>query len=318
MSVDLRSIPLFSDLSEEIIQALSSMVKEEFFFDGETIFSEGSTSDAFYIIHSGEVTINKIINKEQNKTKTLAILATGDFFGEMSLIDRGPRSASAVARQEVILYSLSWQNFQEFLQSKPTAAQTFVFCLLETLVRRLRQTDNELITVYETGKIIGSFFDLKKTAQMVLERIMESIDTGEYGLVAIWNEYIEEFEIQASVNYKPAEMSVFILDIDEPIVKYLSQHKDHLLIKNLPQDDRFHITSQKPFYGTSILASPMISRDKCIGFIILTNKTKQCSFSLHQLNMLSAVAAQLSQAVENTKHIEEERARQRLQQFKET
>lgn len=309
MPHNLKKVPVFSELPEEILEAISVMVEEKLYSDGAVIFSEGQAGDTFYVIRQGEVLISKL--------KVLAILQTGDFFGEMSLIDQSPRSASAIAKGKVILYTLSRKNFQELLQSNLQAAQIFIFKLLETLVRRLRQTDRELVTVYETGKIIASFFDLKKTCVMVLQKIMEATNSADAGLIVVWNEFIREFEVQAQTNLPPAELNLVALDEQDPLIKYLLDTKEHLLIKDSNADERLNLKSSRPYYGKSIIASPLVSRDIVIGFIILLNKDKINAFSMDQVNMLSGIAAQVSQSVENIKHQEEEKSRQRLRNLKE-
>lgn len=309
MNDDLKTLPLFSDLSEEVLTKIAAVITEKTYSDKEVIFKEGDKGDIFYIIKAGEVLIVK--------TKILAILQSGDFFGEMSLIDQSLRSASAVASGQVILYALTRQDFEKLLQSDFKAAQVFIFYLLQTVVQRLRQTDRELNTVYETGKIIASLFDLKKTAMMVLAKIMEALDCAQYALLAVWNEFIQEFEVQAQLNYPPAAFDNISLTPNEPIASFMAQNKEHLIIKNLYQDDRFTLKTTLPFYGESLMASPLISQNKCLGFIILTNKNKTNAFSLDQLNMLSGVAAQFSQAVDNIAHLEEEKSRRRLQSSKE-
>jgi CRP/FNR family transcriptional regulator, cyclic AMP receptor protein len=308
MPHNLKKVPIFSDLPEDILEALSVMVEEKLYADGAVIFSEGQTGDTFYVIKQGEVIISKL--------KVLAILQGGDFFGEMSLIDQSPRSASAIAKGKVILYALSRNSFQELLQTNLQAAHIFIFKLLETLVQRLRQTDRELVTVYETGKIIGSFYDLKKTCAMVLHKLMEATDTAEAGLVVVWNEFLREFEIQAQVSLPQAELEQITLDTGDPLLKYMLENKEHLLIKELAADERFSLKSSLPYHGTSIIASPLVSRDIFLGFIMLINKSKVSAFSMDQVNMLSGIAAQVSQAIENIKHLEEENSRQRLQNLK--
>lgn len=308
MPHNLKKVPIFSDLPEEILETISVMVEEKVYSDGAVIFSEGQSGDTFYVIRQGEVIISKL--------KVLAILQSGDFFGEMSLIDQSPRSASAIAKGKVILYALSRKNFQELLQTNLQAAQIFIFKLLETLVQRLRQTDRELVTVYETGKIIASFFDLKKTCIMVLHKIMEATDSADAGLIVVWNEYLREFEVQAQANLPQAEIDQVTLDAQDPLIKYLLDTKEHLLIKELNTDERFSLKSSRPYYGASIIVSPLVSRDIVIGLIMLINKEKANAFSMDQVNMLSGIAAQVSQAVENIKHQEEEKSRQRLQNMK--
>lgn len=305
----LKEVPLFQGLPEDILRHLAELSKEERYREGETIFSEGSVGDALFIVGSGEVLINKVIDREERTFMTLAILGKDDFFGEMSLIDQEPRSASAVAKGDVSLFRLERRDFEALFRRDPQASVDHLFTLLRTMTRRLRQTDNELVTLYETGKIAGQERDLNLLSELILERVMRAIGSAESGLLAIWNEFNEEFEVQAMHGYDIPEARI---EADEPIVKWLVENKERLVVKNLSRDRRFPDIGQRFYHGTSILASPFLQLDEILGFIILTNRTKEGVFSSDQVNMLSGVTAQVAGAIENVRHLQEEDARKRL------
>lgn len=301
---ELKTIPILSDLPEKILELIADVLEEKLYTDGAVIFNEGSEGNTFYIIKSGEIIISK--------KKTLALLQTGDFFGEMSLIDRRPRSATAIAKGMVNLYALSYEHFQELMQAEPETVQIFIFHLLETVVRRLRQTNRELITVYEVGQILNTTDDIKKITSQVLTRLMEEVEAAEYGLIALWNEIVQEFELTASCGYGPDDGEKLLFPLSDPVVNYLYSKQDHLQIKNWEQELSSATIKQFPFHGLSLVAAPFIMHNRCCGFIILTNKTREHAFTLDQLNMLSGISVQLSHALENLKHLAEEKAYKRL------
>ena len=105
---------------------------------GDTIISEGEEGDSAFLIVSGsvEVTIG-----EGAKAKTLGTLEAGEVFGEMSLIEPGPRSATIRAVTDTECVATSYDEFITSLQDSPERAVVF----MKTLVRRLRQM-NELVS----------------------------------------------------------------------------------------------------------------------------------------------------------------------------
>ncbi len=104
---------------------------------GETIISEGDEGATAYFIVSGSV---EVIVGQGPQTKCVGALAAGEVFGEMSLIEPGPRSATVRAATDVECLATSYEEFIEAIEDHPERAVAF----MKTLVRRLRQM-NELI-----------------------------------------------------------------------------------------------------------------------------------------------------------------------------
>jgi len=89
------------------------------FNPGQVIFLEYEPGDGFYVIQSGKVKISKVVKENE---KMLDILEPGDVFGEMAIIENAPRSATAVAMNNVKALSFNKQNFEMLLQSNPAMA----------------------------------------------------------------------------------------------------------------------------------------------------------------------------------------------------
>lgn len=134
----LRSVPLFASLSDTAADELRDLLLEKEVEANTRIFNKGETGDAMYLIERGRVRIS--ITDEEGKQVTLAELATGDFFGEMSLIDGRQRSADASVIEDGRFAILPRPDFLAFCRSNPEVALS----MLAALTDRLRRTDELL------------------------------------------------------------------------------------------------------------------------------------------------------------------------------
>jgi uncharacterized membrane protein len=134
----LRSVPLFASLDDEAATELRSLLSDKKVPQNTRLFKQGDKGDAMYLIESGRVRIS--IRDEENQELTLAELAQGDFFGEMSIIDGRKRSADAQVIEDARLAILSRDAFLSFVRSNPDVALE----MLSALTDRLRRTDELL------------------------------------------------------------------------------------------------------------------------------------------------------------------------------
>src|ERR1051326_958003 len=134
----LRSVPLFASLDDDAARDLRSLLSERDVPQNTRLFRQGDTGDAMYLIESGRVRIS--IRDEDKQEVTLAELAQGDFFGEMSIIDGRNRSADAKVIEDSRLAGLSRDAFLTFVRKKPDVALE----MLSALTDRLRRTDGLL------------------------------------------------------------------------------------------------------------------------------------------------------------------------------
>lgn len=135
----LARVPLFQRLEPGELEHLAEEVEHVNYKAGEIIFHEHDTADALYVVEEGAVRI--WVTDEDVQQVTLAELNPGQFFGEMSVLDRGHRSSSASAISDTHLHRLSSDRFQKFLMEHPECAID-VICEIGS---RLRQT-NLLVT----------------------------------------------------------------------------------------------------------------------------------------------------------------------------
>jgi CRP-like cAMP-binding protein len=106
--------------------------------DGDIIFEENSVGREMYIVLTGKV---KVIKEKDGVETTLATLEEGDFFGEMSLFDNSPRSATVKALGDVKLLEINQKNFLKKISRDPSLA----FRMLEKMSQRIRITDEKIL-----------------------------------------------------------------------------------------------------------------------------------------------------------------------------
>jgi CRP-like cAMP-binding protein len=132
------------------------------------IFSENEPGAELYIIQKGTVKITKIVG---DKEVLIALLPTGDIFGEMALLDNKPRSASAIAHEEVTLLAVNKSNFQRMVQSQPQLITKLTTLLSERIWFIYKQISNAIIQ-----DPLGRLYD---RLMLQLEKVRVNISTGE-------------------------------------------------------------------------------------------------------------------------------------------
>ena len=113
--------------------------------DGEILFHEGETSKEMYIVVKGEI---EVFKKTSAGEVVLASLKRGDFVGEMSLLESLPRSATARAKGETKLLAIYPGGFLLKIRRDPT----FAFEMLQTLSRRIRRMNENLLSELSRGQ----------------------------------------------------------------------------------------------------------------------------------------------------------------------
>ena len=116
----LRSVPLFASLDDEAAKDLRNLLSDKIVPQNTRLFRQGDKGDAMYLIESGRVRIS--IRDHDKQELTLAELAQGDFFGEMSIIDGRQRSADAHVIEDARLAILSRAAFLSFMRTNPDVA----------------------------------------------------------------------------------------------------------------------------------------------------------------------------------------------------
>lgn len=144
-SAFLRGIDIFSSLTEEELQLLDPLIKEETFPEGSIIFREDTQGDKIYIVKRGTVEIGKRGGGSQ-KFARLAQLERGEVFGELSIFDEKPRSAGAVAagEGETVLLSIRKSELDKLMEQQLAVANKLLKGILCKVSLRLRLADDAI------------------------------------------------------------------------------------------------------------------------------------------------------------------------------
>ena len=126
----LRTIPLFSGLSKRQLEQLAGWIDEVDLPAGKQLLGEGTLAYEFVMIESGSASVS-IDGQHVND------LGAGDFFGEIALLDGGPRTATATAETACRLLSMTYQMFHDLLDASPSIRSA----ILEAVGQRLRELE---------------------------------------------------------------------------------------------------------------------------------------------------------------------------------
>jgi CRP/FNR family transcriptional regulator, cyclic AMP receptor protein len=146
----LAQIDLFSGLPQGHLRRVVDIGIEEQYRTGATIFPEAAPGDKFYLIVEGAVRISRVVPGMGEEA--LAVLRPGNYFGEMSLIDDAPRSATAMCHEKCRLFVINRRDLEDLLFVDRDLAYELLWNWVRTLSRRLRSTNDKMTFLATTSK----------------------------------------------------------------------------------------------------------------------------------------------------------------------
>ena len=167
----LKSVPMFSGFSPDQLRALVTMIMRRAAPRGTAVLREGGPADCLYVVVSGRLKV--LMGEADGKETILSIIGPGEFFGEMSLIDDNPRSATVIAIEACELLALTRRDFRRCLVENSNLAMA----VMRVLVRRLREADRKIgslamLDVY--GRVARLLLDMSENVngqRVVTKRI---------------------------------------------------------------------------------------------------------------------------------------------------
>lgn len=138
----LQLVPFFQSLTPEEADNLSKRLVLRRFSSGQIIFHHGDPGGLLYILSKGKVKITH--STPDGQEAMLAIVGSGDFFGELALLDDSPRSATAEALEPTETLTLHREDFMRFIQDNPD----FSLHVLQTMARRIRRLNNQVSDIF--------------------------------------------------------------------------------------------------------------------------------------------------------------------------
>lgn len=147
VQVILKKVPVFEDLSSSDLSHIERILHSREYKPDEIIFSQGTPGFGMYIIEDGSV---KIVSEPS--MNVMAELQSGDFFGELALLDDSPRSATAVAKTACRMLCFFQSDMFDLISRKPQIGVKILLCLAKTIGERLKRANEEIHALNEKSK----------------------------------------------------------------------------------------------------------------------------------------------------------------------
>lgn len=201
-TMTLKAVPFFTQLSDRELDVVRAVASEKSYPKNAVVLTEGEMGDSLYMIQSGKVKV--FIGDEDGREIILKILNSGDFFGEMSMIDKQPRSASVTTIDASTFLVLTHAAFEKCVEQAPRIANM----VMQILAQRVREADRKIgtlalmdvygrvastlleLSVYSNGKLmVGEKLSQQDLANMVgasremVNRILK--DLSDRGFISI-------------------------------------------------------------------------------------------------------------------------------------
>ena len=126
----LKSVPIFSDLGDKELERIARSFRDRTFAAGQEVVTEGRGGVGFFVIEEGEAAVT--VHGEERRT-----MGPGDYFGEVALIDEGPRTATITAKTDLKCWGLTPWDFRPLVETHAEIA----WQLLQTFAKRLREVE---------------------------------------------------------------------------------------------------------------------------------------------------------------------------------
>jgi CRP/FNR family cyclic AMP-dependent transcriptional regulator len=201
-TMTLKAVPFFTKLSDHELDLVRAVASEKTYPKNAVVLTEGEAGDSLYMIQAGKVKV--FIGDEEGREIILKILGPGSFFGEMSMIDKQPRSASVTTLETSTFLVLQHAAFEKCVEQAPTIGNM----VMQILAQRVREADRKIgtlalmdvygrvastlleLAVYTNGKLmVGEKLSQQDLANMVgasremVNRILK--DLSDRGFISI-------------------------------------------------------------------------------------------------------------------------------------
>jgi len=145
----LRDVRVFEGFSDPDLAAVADRLRERELRKRQVLFREGDPGDEMFIVRRGTILISKAVTGKVEQV--LVRVEPADFFGEMSLFDGSPRSATAQAETDVALLILERESLQAMTETVPRAAAAFFYEMVQVFMERLRRSTQQVAEATRWG-----------------------------------------------------------------------------------------------------------------------------------------------------------------------
>jgi len=290
---DLANIALFKNLNADEQKLISSFLIEINYNQDDLIFTKGKIRDKIIIVGEGLV----VLEAELKGPKTIAMFKSGDSLGEMALIEK---NSSHMYNVKVVSpdfngWELSSYSWHTIVKKSPATAEKVYQNIARNLKNRLNHANNKLVTLFTTGKMIGSYDNFDSLAESIMD-IIQNIIPSNRSLFLTYSPETKKALVHQNTGYPNIKKG-----------QYIDTHKDNvlnILVKEpgtsiFDTNDWPRGSSDLPYKCDNLIISPIHIKNRVFGFIILGDRTDKNDFSINNKILMQAIASQLAPAIED-------------------
>jgi len=318
----LRASVVFKGLSDQDLQTIAPLLKEESYAAGTVLMDIDAPADKVFLIEKGKVKISR--HTAYREETTLNILEAGNIVGELGVVDAHGRSARATCLEPTAAFVLPQKEFEALLARQSTISSN----VLKELTSRLRRANDNIVQQLETQhrtsegrldklhklieatKIVNSTLDLDKLLGLILDSAVSSTD-ADRGTVYMVDAIKQELWSKVLQGDNMVEIR---LPMGKGIAGYVAQTGETINIPDAYSDPRFNpeVDKRSGYRTRNILCMPMRNKDgTIIGVFQLLNKSEE-AFTADDEQFIDAFSTHASIAIENARMAQEMVANERL------
>ncbi|MEQ8167691.1 MAG: cyclic nucleotide-binding domain-containing protein [Candidatus Eremiobacterota bacterium] len=288
----LKKSQIFHILTEESLKTLSGFVTEEFYKAGEHIYKAGDYGDCMYIVTSGEGSVHKAIGK--GKYRSFSYIKHDGYVGVMSLFRNKTRFADFTAITDMELIKLKKEDLDKFLAEDSKGGLLLLNQAINVLAEKLRETEKEMFIISEIGEITSTADSEEDIFNKAFSLALMNMDGTISGILAMYNEYTDEFEIKNHECLSVSAIGDGYLSKNEPLIKIIME--SHQIYEGNLAEERW-LKRGILGEGHSLIVKPVCICNKFLGFLAFC--TYDRDFTSSEKNLISTIGDQLGIALGN-------------------
>ena len=305
MSIINNQIPLFKILTPTERKKFFNWSNIEEYNEDDFLFKAGDKCNKFFVIIGGEVELSS------QKENVFNIFTSGEFLGEASLIEPETyHSLNAKTKTKVSVIVLGYKDFKKLEKENPQLGIKILEYLCLVIIERLYHADNKLITLYRTGKIIGSTESIEQSSKEILDAALDVI-AAKQGIFVLLDSN-NKLKIKSSFGYATKNKInniIFNLKEDKFFEEVYNNKKTLILTKERINKNSNKIS--KLWSVNSAIITPIIISNHVKAFIVLFNKQNK-DFNLNNKILLEAIANQIAASLLLKESLLNEKEKERL------
>lgn len=300
---NLANISLFKKLDKTELVLLEKFFLTKNYLANQYIFSQGNNQDRLIIIKSGQA---ELVSQIDDDLQTIALFNTGDFLGEMSLVDEQQKYQHDLrAKTDLEILEIHQRHWPSLIKQSTNLKDKIYKQTASILNQRLNHADNKLMALFAFSQFISRETSLEKISQKLLSIILEIIPSQSAAIVG-YSHTTNKIRIYQNQNYPVWKNGQYYSIEHWPLLINLLKHPQTIIFKN---NDWPQAKQMLPglLQNTNIII-PIRLPKKVLGFILLGNKHDQEEYSANNQILLEALAMELAAVVQQSRSAEYETA----------